>query len=185
MSVNPCQRLEVGGKRESEEVESVVVVSFPRTAAKPSPEKNNNNNDDLFEKFASALGAKARPHVVKRLVRELLPALDDGCDLDVDVLPELKEIRAKLSGSLSPGMFSRIAAQIRDRRDGRLAAQKAYAARPKRIFVAKETAQWRAWVAAGHKPGLSCRGISAGAVAEGWEFESEWPQGVSTREGAA
>ena len=184
MSVMACQRSEVGGKRESEEIDSVVVVSFPQAAKKPQPE-NNNNDDDLFEKFSHALGSKARPHIVKRLVRELRPSIEEGCDLDVDVLPELKEIRAKLSGSLSPGMFGRIIAQVRDRRDGRLAAQKAHAARPRMFFVEADTAPWRAWVAAGHKPGLNyAHAVVGGRKVAGWEFESEWPPG-SAREATA
>jgi hypothetical protein len=141
----------------------------------------------LFEKFGKAFGSKARPHVVKRLTRELKPLLAQGCDLEVDVLPELVEVGRKLRNSLSPGLFSAIAAQCRDRRDGRLAAQKAHrerAARPAQVAVARDSPAgeaWERWRRAAEGRGWPWSARGGGF----WFFDSEWPPGMAAAEARA
>ena len=119
------------------------------------------------------------------MARSVRPLLADGASLEADVLPELREVRARLAGEMRAGLVDRVVGQIRDRRDGRLAAQRARGSAgppPERCFVARDTPQWFAWVAAGHKPGLgSARGAIAGKACEGWYFDSEWPPPASAR----
>jgi hypothetical protein len=165
-------RKEEGGRR-FEESNSVVVVPIT-TLAKTAP---RTDDDDLIERISGVLDGKAAAGVAARLARLTRPLLAEGASLEADVLAELREIRAKASGELRAGAVGWIVEQIRDRRDGRLAAQKARAgpAPPARVFVARDTPAWRAWVAAGHKPGLVTRGTRDGRAVEGWSFESEWP----------
>ena len=47
-----------------------------------------------------------------------------------------------------------------------------------RVFVAKGTRAWGAWVSHGHKPGLTCGSGTAGDSRVGWWFPSLWPPGV-------
>ena len=187
--VGTCSELgpqrEEGGGRRFEGPDSVVVVpitTLAKLVPRPPP---TTNDDEILEKISAALGDKAAPGVAARMARSVRPLLADGASLEADVLPELREVRARLAGEMRAGLVDRVVGQIRDRRDGRLAAQRARGSAgppPERCFVARDTPQWFAWVAAGHKPGLgSARGAIAGKACEGWYFDSEWPPPASAR----
>lgn len=144
---------------------SSVVVPFPRA------EPPRDDDDDLFLKIKKAVGLGAEERVVRAGISRVREWLAENCDLERDVLPELADVGRALAAKGAPlRNFAApfLAQQIRARRDGRLAAQKARAG-PAGVmtFVAEGTLEWAAHVAAGHKPGLVTKGPSG---APGWWF---------------
>jgi hypothetical protein len=163
--VTPCNATESEKIREES---SSVVVAFPAREPAPPPD----DDEIVFSRIKKVLGAKGEERVIRAGLATVRVWLAEGCDLEADVLTELAEVARHASRPLATFRAEFLGAQVRLRRDGRLAAQKAHEARGEgeHAFVAEGTAEWRERVAAGHKPGLTTLHEVAGQRLRGWWF---------------
>jgi hypothetical protein len=151
---------------------SVVVPFAPR--ASPAPK---DDDDEIYRKLKEIFGTRAEDRVCRSGVAKVREWIAEGCDPDRDVREALLEVARKLKTPLRSFAAPFLADQVRIRRDARLASQRARAARGEpeprtQVFVIDGSAEWRAWVAAGHKPGLN---IARDGARTGWWFASAWP----------
>ena len=165
--VTPCNATESESEKRREESSSVV-VAFPAREPAPPPD----DDEIVFSRIKRVLGAKGEERVIRAGLATVRVWLAEGCDLEADVLTELAEVARHASRPLATFRAEFLGAQVRLRRDGRLAAQKAREARGggEHAFVAEGTAEWRERVAAGHKPGLTTLHEVAGQRLRGWWF---------------
>lgn len=175
-----------GVESESEsELESSSSTSF--TSERAQERADDDDENILFEKVKSAIGSKASASAVLAALPALRELLAEGCDLERDVLAELRVIGQHAKRSIGRLDAEFVANQIRARRDARLklpATGSAGAAVAAKVFVEVETPQWEAWDAYRKSKGLRSSPINQDG--KGWYFESEWPPGFPPprREGA-
>jgi DNA-binding Lrp family transcriptional regulator len=173
--VNPPDKAQKPESRD-QNPEEVVVVDLAARDPDPPTKSNGVDDDDeiLIQKVSKALGPAAPRQVVRAGVPLVKAWLVDGCDLDLDVLPELVDIVRHLTSPLRTMNAPRWADQVRARRDARLAAPEAKPV-TRTVFVAIETPQWEAWDAEYKR--LKGKSPPTGKDGRGWHFPSEWPPG--------
>ena len=148
----------------------------PPQAATEPPDAARSDDDEgnkLLKKVEEALGPKTPAHIAESLLPAIEQLLGDGCDLDRDVLPELRGIAPHGLRTRNPPF---VCEQILARRDARLKAPPP-AAPVKTVFVAVETPQWEAWDAYGRALPGRRKGYPTDKDGRGWHFPSEWPPG--------
>ena len=155
-------------EKEKDPVSSSVVVPFPTR----EPARPDDDDEILVSRIKRALGAKGEERTIRAGLPVVRSWLAEGCALEADVLPELADVAAHASRPLATFRAEFLGRQVRARRDGRLAAKKARAAAPERVFVAEGTPEWAARVAAGHKAGLTTSAEVAGKRVRGWWFSA-------------
>jgi hypothetical protein len=163
--VTPCNATE---SEEMREESSSVVVPFP--AREPARPPDDDDDEILVSRLKRALGAKGEERTIRAGLPVVRSWLAEGCALEADVLPELADVAAHASRPLATFRAEFFGRQVRARRDGRLAAEKARTGAPKRVFVAEGTPEWAARVAAGHKAGLTTSAEVDGTRVRGWWF---------------
>ena len=142
------------------------------TAEPPDPTESEDDDDEenkLILKVQGALGPATERHVAIAGLPTVRAWIKNGCDLELDVLPELFLI-GKKSKDRGVGRLDLdwINAQVMARRKGRSMTP---VVAPPTFFVKIETPQWEAWRA---YRGKSLPTNSAGT---GYYFPSEWPPG--------
>ena len=158
-----------------------LVIYPPNPPSAEQPETGEREGDDLeaqFEKFqriypfdASMRISEARKAFEALSLRDRARALRWGAAYAADL---------ERRGATRPVDAAR---WLRERRFDDVEAVKGVQAKAQglsgpRVFVAKGTRAWGAWVSHGHKPGLTCGSGTAGDSRVGWWFPSLWPPGV-------
>jgi hypothetical protein len=135
--------------------------------------------DGIREALMSAVGAKVAPECIdispiEQLVRE-------GCYLQADILPVVKERVPALKSPLKSWGASWLLDAIRERASKR--RESAVRREPKGCFVPEGTPQWAAWQTYERtRPGGNSAGFPATQNSRGergWPFPTEWPPGFS------